>query len=88
MNRDIHDTPFDSYIQTDAAINHGNSGGPMVDLNGEVVGVDTALYNPDEAGGFIGIGLAIPAETAKFVVTRLLDPSVPSPAGSVSSCRT
>ena len=68
LNRDIQDTPFDNYIQTDAAINHGNSGGPLVDLDGEVVGVDTALYNPDEAGGFIGIGLAIPAETAQFVV--------------------
>jgi serine protease Do len=79
LNRNIEDTPFDSYIQTDAAINHGNSGGPMVDLNGDVVGVDTALYNPDEAGGFIGIGLAIPAGTARFVVTRLLDPSRPKP---------
>ena len=51
----------------------------MVDLNGEVVGVDTALYNPDVAGGFIGIGFAIPAELAKFVVDRLLDPSHPKP---------
>ena len=88
LNRDIQDTPFDSYIQTDAAINHGNSGGPLVDLDGEVVGIDTALYNPEESGGFIGIGFAIPAETAEFVVGRLLDPAIPSPAGSASRCRT
>jgi serine protease Do len=79
LNRDIQDTPFDNYIQTDSAINHGNSGGPMVDLNGEVVGVDTAFYNPDEAGGFVGVGFAIPASTAEFVVGRLLDPSHPKP---------
>jgi len=79
LNRDIQDTPFDNYIQTDAAINHGNSGGPLVDGNGEVIGVDTALYNPDDAGGFIGIGLAIPADTAKFVVGHLLDPSQGKP---------
>ena len=79
LNRDIEDTPFDNYIQTDAAINHGNSGGPMVDRDGKVVGVDTALYNPDEAGGFIGIGLAIPAATAKFVVQHLLDPTEGKP---------
>jgi serine protease Do len=79
LNRNVEDTPFDDYIQTDAAINHGNSGGPLVDRNGDVVGVDTALYNPAEAGGFIGIGLAIPAETARFAVTRLLDPNHPKP---------
>ena len=77
LNRDIQDTPFDNYIQTDAAINHGNSGGPMIDLNGEVVGVDTALYNPEETGGFIGIGFAIPADSAKFIVEHLLDPRHP-----------
>ncbi len=79
LNRDIQDTPFDQYIQTDAAINHGNSGGPLIDVNGDVVGVDTALYNPEEAGGFIGIGFAIPADAAKFVVDHLLDPSRPKP---------
>lgn len=79
LNRDIQDTPFDQYIQTDAAINHGNSGGPLVNREGAVVGVDTALYNPDEAGGFIGIGFAIPSESARFVVTRLLDPNHPKP---------
>ena len=77
LNRDIRDTPFDSYIQTDAAINHGNSGGPMIGAGGGVVGVNTAMFNPDDAGGFIGIGFAIPAETAKFVVAHLLDPSQP-----------
>ena len=79
LNRDIQDTPFDQYIQTDAAINHGNSGGPLVDINGEVIGVDTALYNPEESGGFIGIGFAIPAESAEFIVKRLLDPAHPQP---------
>jgi serine protease Do len=77
LNRNIQDTPFDSYIQTDAALNHGNSGGPMIGADGTVVGVDTALYNPDDSGGFIGIGFAIPAETAQFVVAHLLDPSQP-----------
>ncbi|MGC1409857.1 MAG: trypsin-like peptidase domain-containing protein [Acetobacteraceae bacterium] len=80
LNRDLQDTPFDSYIQTDAAINHGNSGGPLINRAGEVVGIDTALYNPDAKGGFIGIGFAIPSTTAGFVVGRLLDPSHPKPA--------
>ncbi len=79
LNRDIQDTPFDNYIQTDSAINHGNSGGPMIDTAGEVVGVNTALYNPEESGGFIGIGFAIPADSARFVVDRLLDPKHPAP---------
>jgi len=77
LNRDLQDTPFDNYIQTDAAINHGNSGGPLVNRSGEVIGVDTALYNTDPNGGFIGIGFAIPAASAKFVVKLLLDPSHP-----------
>jgi serine protease Do len=79
LNRDLQDSPFDSYIQTDAAINHGNSGGPLVDENGDVIGIDTALYNPDQNGGFIGIGFAIPSSTAKFVVDHLLDPHHPQP---------
>jgi serine protease Do len=79
LNRDLQDSPFDSYIQTDAAINHGNSGGPLIDENGDVIGIDTALYNPDQNGGFIGIGFAIPSSTAKFVVDRLLDPNHPKP---------
>lgn len=79
LNRNLQDSPFDSYIQTDAAINHGDSGGPLIDQNGNVVGVDTALYNPDQKGGFIGIGFAIPANTAAFATKRLLDPSHPVP---------
>lgn len=79
LNRDLQDTPFDSYIQTDAAINHGNSGGPLVDQDGKVVGIDTSLYNPDQSGGFIGIGFAIPSNSAKFVVGELLDPKHPKP---------
>ena len=78
LNRDIKDTQFDNYIQTDAAINHGNSGGPLIDQDGNVVAIDTALINPD-SGGFIGIGFAIPSNSAKFVVDRLLDPKHPKP---------
>jgi serine protease Do len=79
LNRDLEDSPFDSYIQTDAAINHGNSGGPLVNQAGDVVGIDTALYNPEEAGGFIGIGFAIPSNSAAFVTNLLLDPTHPKP---------
>jgi serine protease Do len=79
LNRNLHDTPFDSYIQTDAAINYGNSGGPLIDSNGSVVGLDTALYNPQASGGFIGIGFAIPSNIVSFVVQFLLDPNHPKP---------
>ena len=79
LNRNLHDSPFDSYIQTDAAINYGNSGGPLIDRNGEVVGIDTAFYNPDANGGSIGIGFAIPSNLASFVVRFLLDPNHPKP---------
>ena len=79
LNRDLQDSPFDSYIQTDATINHGNSGGPLIDRNGDVIGITTALYNPQENGGFIGIGFAIPSNTASFVAHFLLDPNHPKP---------
>ena len=79
LNRNLEDSPFDSYIQTDAAINHGNSGGPLIDGNGDVVGVNTALANPQANGGFIGIGFAIPSNTAAFAVRFLLNPSHPKP---------
>ena len=59
----------DRYIQTDASINQGNSGGPMFDLNGNVIGINTAIYSP--TGGNVGIGFAIPAEEAKPVIEAL-----------------
>jgi len=67
--RDIHAGPYDDFIQTDAAINRGNSGGPMFNLAGEVVGINTAIYSP--SGGSVGIGFAIPSNLAKQVVSDL-----------------
>jgi serine protease Do len=70
LNRNIMDTPFDDFIQTDAAINHGNSGGPLFNRNGEVIGVDTAIVSP--TSGSVGLGFAIPTNDARFVADRLL----------------
>ena len=70
IHRSIGSGPYDRYIQTDAAINQGNSGGPMFDLNGNVVGINTAIYSP--SGGNVGIGFAIPAEEAKPIVAQLM----------------
>lgn len=69
LGRDIHSGPFDNYIQTDAAINKGNSGGPLFNANGEVVGINTAIFSP--TGGSVGIGFAVPSETAAKVVADL-----------------
>ncbi|MEM7424600.1 MAG: Do family serine endopeptidase [Pseudomonadota bacterium] len=68
-NRDINAGPYDDFIQTDAAINRGNSGGPLFDMSGKVVGINTAIISP--SGGSIGIGFSIPATTATGVIDQL-----------------
>jgi serine protease Do len=69
--RDIGAGPYDDYVQIDAPINKGNSGGPAFDVDGNVIGVNTSIFSP--SGGSVGIGFDIPAETAKHVVAQLKD---------------
>jgi serine protease Do len=67
--RDIHSGPFDDFLQLDAPINRGNSGGPTFNMQGQVIGINTAIYSPN--GGSVGIGFAIPSDLAKRIVTQL-----------------
>ena len=67
--RDIHSGPYDDFLQTDASINRGNSGGPMFNLAGEVIGINTAIFSP--SGGSIGIGFAIPSAFARPIIDQL-----------------
>ena len=69
--RDIGEGPYDDFVQIDAPVNRGNSGGPAFDTSGQVIGVTTAIYTP--SGGSVGIGFAIPADTVKNVVAQLKD---------------
>lgn len=68
-NRDINSGPYDNFIQTDAAINRGNSGGPLFNMDGEVIGINTAIISP--TGGSIGIGFSIPSNAAQAVIDQL-----------------
>jgi serine protease Do len=67
--RDIHAGPYDDFLQTDASINRGNSGGPMFDLAGRVIGINTAIFSP--SGGSIGIGFAVPSAFARPIIDQL-----------------
>lgn len=68
--RDINSGPYDDYLQTDASINRGNSGGPLFNMNGDVIGINTAIFSP--SGGSVGIGFAIPSALAKPVVKQII----------------
>ncbi len=68
-NRDINAGPYDDFIQTDAPINRGNSGGPLFDMNGAVVGVNSAIFSP--SGGSVGIGFSIPSNLVKEIIAQL-----------------
>jgi serine protease Do len=70
-NRNIEQGAYDDFIQTDAAINKGNSGGPLFNLKGEVVGINTAIYSSGENGGSVGVGFSVPSNLAKQVVGQL-----------------
>jgi serine protease Do len=69
--RDINAGPYDDFLQTDASINRGNSGGPMFNLDGEVIGINTAIFSP--SGGSVGIGFAIPSSSAQPVIQQLIE---------------
>jgi serine protease Do len=69
-NRDINAGPYDDFLQTDASINRGNSGGPMFNLDGEVIAIATAIFSP--SGGSVGIGFAIPTNVARPVIDQLI----------------
>lgn len=69
LGRAISDNPYENYIQIDAPVNRGNSGGPSIGMNGEVIGVNTAIYSP--SGGSVGIAFDIPAQTIRDIVEQL-----------------
>jgi serine protease Do len=70
-NRDINAGPYDNFIQTDAAINRGNSGGPLFNMDGEVIGINTAIISPGGGGGSVGIGFAVPSNVVQGVIAQI-----------------
>ena len=76
VNRNLMRSPFDDYIQTDASINPGNSGGPLLDCNGNIVGINTALLSNNQTLGSIGLGFALPANDVKFIAGKLRQPEL------------
>jgi serine protease Do len=69
LGRNINEGPYDDFLQVDAPINRGNSGGPAFNLHGQVIGINTAIYSP--SGGSVGIGFAVPSNIAKEVVAQI-----------------
>ena len=72
LNRDLGQSMYDHFIQTDGALNHGNSGGPLVNMQGEVIGIDSDLISSPGNSGSIGIGLALPIDDAEFILKQYL----------------
>jgi len=71
LGRDLHSGPYDDFLQVDAAINHGNSGGPLIDTDGNVIGINAAIYSPND--GNVGLGFAIPSDMAKTIVQKIVE---------------
>jgi serine protease Do len=73
LHRDLSGTPYDEFIQTDAAINHGNSGGPLFNMAGEVIGINNQIFSDSASSGSIGLGFAIPSNDVRFLVEQIRD---------------
>jgi serine protease Do len=73
LHRDLMGTPYDEFIQTDAAINHGNSGGPLFNMDGEVIGINNQIFSDSASSGSIGLGFAIPSNDLKFLIEQIRD---------------
>jgi serine protease Do len=73
LHRDLMGTPYDEFIQTDAAINHGNSGGPLFNMAGEVIGINNQIFSDSANSGSIGLGFAIPSNDMRFLVEQIRD---------------